>query len=382
MSTASPDLRSSAYAVLDMRLGDGNGLDLVIDEAEGYAYLRSATEDPDNPLPRLVPRHRLSFPVSLLLAVLRKALAEFDAGAGEGRLVVSRDRLVDELRTFRPATTNDAKLVDEVDRSIRKVVELGFLRPLPGPTHRHLRHCRHGNRHRRRRCLMTDALFSTLEVDLGAGVRPGYRLHRLELLNWGTFDGRCEVLRLAGDNTLVTGDIGSGKSTLVDAVTTLLLPANRISYNKAAGAETRERSLRTYVLGHYKSERVESTGASRAVGLRDQSSYSVILGVFRNEGYGQDVTLAQVFWMPGTSESQPRRFFVTAEDDLSIAADFTEFGTDPADLKRRLRSRGASVHDHYPDYGTRAGCCRHPHQRPRPALRGPDAGPRRRAQGS
>lgn len=112
------------------------GLDLVIDEAEGYAYLRSKPEDPDNPLPRLVPRHRLSFPVSLLLAVLRKALAEFDAGAGagEGRLVVSRDRLVDELRTFRPATTNDAKLVDEVDRSIRKVVELGFLRPMPGPT--------------------------------------------------------------------------------------------------------------------------------------------------------------------------------------------------------------------------------------------------------
>ena len=74
-------------------------------------------------------------------------------------------------------------------------------------------------------------------------------------MNWGTFAGRGEVLRLAGDNTLVTGDIGSGKSTLVDAVTTLLLPANRISYNKAAGAETRERSLRTYVLGHYKSER-------------------------------------------------------------------------------------------------------------------------------
>ena len=190
---------------------------------------------------------------------------------------------------------------------------------------------------------MTDALFSTLEVDLGAGVRPGYRLHRLELLNWGTFDGRCEVLALAGENTLVTGDIGSGKSTLVDAVTTLLLPANRISYNKAAGAETRERSLRTYVLGHYKSERVESTGASRAVGLRDQSSYSVILGVFRNEGFGLDVTLAQVFWMPGASDSQPRRFFVTAEDDLSIAADFTEFGTDPADLHTPLTTRSVQV---------------------------------------
>lgn len=107
------------------------GLDLVIDEAEGYAYLRSRPDDPDIPLPRLVPRHRLSFPVSLLLALLRKALAEFDAAAAEGKLVVTRERLVEEIRPFRPATTNDAKLVDEVDRSVHRIVDLGFLRPLP-----------------------------------------------------------------------------------------------------------------------------------------------------------------------------------------------------------------------------------------------------------
>ena len=69
---------------------------------------------------------------------------------------------------------------------------------------------------------------------------------------------------LGGRNALLTGDIGSGKSTLVDAITTLLLPANRISYNKAAGADTRERDLRSYVQGHYKSERNETTGASQA----------------------------------------------------------------------------------------------------------------------
>jgi hypothetical protein len=107
------------------------GLDLVLDEAEGYAYLRSKPEDPDQPIPRLVPRHRLSFMTSLLLALLRKALAEFDASAGEGRLVVTRQRLVDEMRTFRPATTNDAKLVDEVDRAIRRATDLGFVRVLP-----------------------------------------------------------------------------------------------------------------------------------------------------------------------------------------------------------------------------------------------------------
>ena len=76
----------------------------------------------------------------------------------------------------------------------------------------------------------------------------GFRLHRLEVLNWGTFDGRVWSLALDSKNGLLTGDIGSGKSTLVDAVTTLLVPAQRIAYNKAAGADSKERTLRSYVL--------------------------------------------------------------------------------------------------------------------------------------
>ncbi len=199
----------------------------------------------------------------------------------------------------------------------------------------------------------SDALFSALEIEVTEQARPGFRLEALELFNWGTFDGRVETLTLDGRNALVTGDIGSGKSTLVDAVTTLLLPANRINYNKAAGAETRERSLRTYVLGHYRSERIESTGGSRPVGLRDHRNYSVVLGRFRNDGFDQWVTLAQVFWMPGGAEQQPRRYFVTHDGPLSISPDFTDFGGDPADLKRRLRGQGANVSDHFPEYGNR-----------------------------
>ena len=75
--------------------------------------------------------------------------------------------------------------------------------------------------------------------------------------------GRCT---LDGRNALLTGDIGSGKSTLVDAITTLLVPAQRIAYNKAAGADARERTLRSYVLGHYKSERNEVSGSGQAGG--------------------------------------------------------------------------------------------------------------------
>jgi len=197
-----------------------------------------------------------------------------------------------------------------------------------------------------------EGLFSAVDsADGDATPHVGYRLDRLEVLNWGTFDKSVWTFELGGANGLLTGDIGSGKSTVVDAITTLLLPSHRISYNKAAGAETRERSLRSYVLGYYKSERSETSGVSRPVGLRRANSYSVILGVFANSGYDSEVTLAQVFWMRDGDQGQPDRFFVTADRALSIATDFADFGTDIVALKKRLRSAGVRIHDRFPDYG-------------------------------
>ena len=180
--------------------------------------------------------------------------------------------------------------------------------------------------------------------------RVGFRLQRLELLNWGTFGERVWTLDLDGRNNLVTGDIGSGKSTLVDAVTTLLVPPRRAAYNKAAGAGVRERTLRSYVLGHYKSERNDAGSAARPVSLRDHNSYSVILGVFRNVDYRQFVTLAQVFWI-ADARNQPDRFFAAATRDLSITGEFAHFGTDVAQLRKRLRSRDVEIWNGFPPYG-------------------------------
>ncbi|TVP81697.1 ATP-binding protein [Thioalkalivibrio sp.] len=191
----------------------------------------------------------------------------------------------------------------------------------------------------------------TLGLDfVGDDTLAGFRLQRLEVFNWGTFDSRVWTLQLDGRNGLLTGDIGSGKSTLVDAVTTLLVPANRVAYNKAAGADSRERSLRSYVLGHYKSERNEVTGAAKPVALRDHNSYSVILGVFHNAGYDQTITLAQVFWSKD-AQGQPARFFVAAERSLAIAEDFAHFGPDITQLRKRLRGLGALIEDSFPKYG-------------------------------
>ncbi|MDB0565137.1 ATP-binding protein [Ralstonia solanacearum] len=185
---------------------------------------------------------------------------------------------------------------------------------------------------------------------VGDDSRVGFRLERLEVLNWGTFDKRVWRLPLDGRNGLLTGDIGSGKSTLVDALTTLLVPAHRVAYNKAAGAEAKERSLRSYVVGHYKSERNEVTGTAKPVALRDASSYSVILGVFRNEGYDQSITLAQVFWLKDP-QGQPARLFVAAERSLGIAEAFAGFGSDIAALRKKLRGAGCELFDSFPPYG-------------------------------
>lgn len=110
------------------------GLVVEIDEAEGYAFLRSRPEevDPDAELPRLIARRSLSFHVSLLLALLRKKLAEFDAVSAEIRLILSREQILEMLRVFLPDTTNEARLIANVDTHLGKVVDLGFLRRLRG----------------------------------------------------------------------------------------------------------------------------------------------------------------------------------------------------------------------------------------------------------
>jgi hypothetical protein len=109
------------------------GLELILDEAEGYAYLRQrATPEGEAELPRLVPRRPLAYPVSLLLALLRKKLAEFDATSGETRLILGREDIIELMRLFLPDSSNQARLIDRIDGTINRVVELGFLRRLHG----------------------------------------------------------------------------------------------------------------------------------------------------------------------------------------------------------------------------------------------------------
>ncbi|MBX7434912.1 DUF4194 domain-containing protein [Mycobacterium sp. Y57] len=109
------------------------GVHVVVDETEGYAYLRSRPEeDGDEALPRLVRRRALTYNVSLLLVLLRKRLVEFETTGGDGRLVLTTDQIIEMLRLFQAESTNDARVVDQAETTINKARDLGFLRPLSG----------------------------------------------------------------------------------------------------------------------------------------------------------------------------------------------------------------------------------------------------------
>ena len=187
-----------------------------------------------------------------------------------------------------------------------------------------------------------------LRLDFATDDRTtGFRLEEFEFYNWGTYDQKVVKLNLDKSNALLTGDIGSGKSTIVDAITTLIVPHNKITYNKAAGANTKERSLYSYIRGEYKSTQDEDFGHSKAVALRDDKSFSVILGRFENIGFQESVTIAQLFYI---SHKQVKKVFVLSKTDLHIEKDFFNF-EDIRALKRRLKSLPhTEIFDSFKDY--------------------------------
>lgn len=181
----------------------------------------------------------------------------------------------------------------------------------------------------------------------------GFRLQRLEVLNWGTFHQKIWKIEPYGFNSLLTGDIGSGKSTLVDAITTLLVPHHKIVYNKAAGAEGKERTLFSYVRGEYKNQKNELDNSSKPIFLRSESDYTVLLSNFYNTGYNQKITLAQVFW---NRNEKIEKFFVVSEQDLNIIEHFKikNEEKDIFPLKKRLRNlTGTAIFENFSDYSSK-----------------------------
>jgi uncharacterized protein YPO0396 len=171
----------------------------------------------------------------------------------------------------------------------------------------------------------------------------GFRLDYMELLNWGTFNNRIWQITPNGNNSLLTGAIGSGKSTLVDALTCLIVPHHKITFNKAAGAEGKERTLTSYIRGEYKNTKNEFNDIpekrkGKAVGLRynDESdtAFSIILANFSNAGYSSAITLAQAFWI---ENEKVQKLLIISTRALRIKETFENI-EDGKTLKQRIKN--------------------------------------------
>ena len=297
----------------------------MLDEAEGYAFLRSRQDEmrtDQAATPRLVARRQLSYPVSLLLALLRKKLAEFDAGGGDTRLILSRDEVVELIRIFLPAGSNEVKLIDQVDATLNKIAELGFIRRLRGQ----------GQMIEVRRIIkaFVDAQWLA-DFDRATGgistaaCRAAGGGEMAETLESGIYrtmtgwpDFVCNGLRFLTGEPLTAGSGRCGWVGKTVFSPVISVPENRLWSTPSPPCWCRVIALPTtrrpgptagnarsspMCLAIYKSERQETLGSAKPVALRDFNSYSVILGVFHNAGYNKTVTLAQVFWMKDASAS-------------------------------------------------------------------------------
>lgn len=201
---------------------------------------------------------------------------------------------------------------------------------------------------------------SPLEFNFGdVTALPGWRLHRLEMLNWGTFGGsRVHVIEPAGGWSLLVGENGSGKSTAVDALRTLLVPRQllRGSFNDAAGGQgKKDRSLQSYIRGQWSASRGDESDSTAPKFLRGEDVMSCVLAVFTNQQRGAMLTLAQLL---SVSNGKDNTIFLVAPSEKGIAQDLQQLGSG-REMTRQLKDRDFAVYDGYAgyfrDFGQRMG---------------------------
>jgi hypothetical protein len=177
--------------------------------------------------------------------------------------------------------------------------------------------------------------------------KNGFRLHNLEGLNWGTFQGKWNF-NPKEETTLLTGESGSGKSTLVDALTTILVAPYKIKFNQAADVDSKERTILSYVRGYY-GQKSNAEGKGNIEALRDYNSYSVILANFYEQTLKQEIGLAVVFYFK-EANSVPSKFYIVSEKFLSIDNDFIFRFNDIKILRDSLKQKSYSVFNDYSQY--------------------------------
>lgn len=200
-------------------------------------------------------------------------------------------------------------------------------------------------------------LFASPNGDIApeaANGHPGWRIARLEMLNWGTFHRQVHIITPSGGWSLLVGENGSGKSTAVDALRTLLVPPRLVkdSYNDASGVtKGKDRSRRSYILGAWSSASRDDSMTGVTEYLRNEKDISTLLAVFQNDRRGKTVTLAQILWINGDDIGET---FLVSANARSIKQDLSDLGeVSPREMRTKLEKRGFEVFKSFSGYAGR-----------------------------
>jgi uncharacterized protein YPO0396 len=198
--------------------------------------------------------------------------------------------------------------------------------------------------------LSKEADYAVAEIP---GVPAGFRLERLELWNWGTFHGAAQVLEPCGGWALLVGDNGSGKSTAIDALRTLLVPPRILNYNDASvdgrRGTGRDRTRRSYIRGAWASSSTIDSTAPTTQYLREPGTLSAIAAVFTDARRQASATLAQILW---EHEDQVREFYAIARGRRSLR-DLIGNHTNVAEIRRAARRKEWQIEENFPAYAER-----------------------------
>ena len=193
----------------------------------------------------------------------------------------------------------------------------------------------------------------TEKTDHQPAVAPGFRLERLELWNWGTFNGAVQVLEPRGGWALLVGDNGSGKSTAIDALRTLLVPPRLLNYNDASGdgrrSASHDRSRRSYVRGAWASSSTIDETKPTTQYLREAGVLSAIAALFSDKRRQTSVTLAQVLW---EADEQIHELYALTPNRRTLA-DLVGGHANTAEIRRAARRQGWQIEDSFAAYAER-----------------------------
>lgn len=199
---------------------------------------------------------------------------------------------------------------------------------------------------------MQKANLNSFDLDIPTSA-PGFRLDRLELWNWGTFHGEAQVLEPCGGWSLLVGDNGSGKSTAIDALRTLLVPPRLLNYNDASGdgrrVSARDRTRRSYIRGAWASSSTVDSTSPTTQYLRAPGILSGISAVFVDSRQSESVTLAQILW---EYDEEVREIFAISRATRSLR-DLIAGQTNTAEIKRIAKRTNWEVHDSFSAYAER-----------------------------